>query len=103
MLTDEGEKDEEQEKGRIAPKEKIEGSIENGDDGNNGCKKDLSREDSVDFTDETPTELIITKGETWVEGFTRFDIEFFIVFYGCVTSFVVRLLLLWLIKIHHLN
>lgn len=67
---DKREEDEEQEKRRISPEKKIKRSIENGYDGDDGGEKDLSAEDSVDFTDETPTELIFTDAKTWVEGFS---------------------------------
>ena len=66
--TDEREEDDEEEEGRTAPEESVDGSIEDGDGGNDGSEDDLRREDSIDLADEAPTELVLANAETWVKG-----------------------------------
>lgn len=75
-LTDEREKNEEEEEGGISFKKIIDRSIENGDKRNKCGENDLCREDAIDLADETPSKLILAEAETWVKGFTRFEVEF---------------------------
>ena len=52
--TEEGEEDDEEKEGGVSTEEIIDGGIEDGEEGDEGCEKKLKREDAVHFADETP-------------------------------------------------
>lgn len=75
-LTDEGEKNEDEEESGISLEEVVNGGIKNGYERNECGEDDLSGEDAVDLADETPSELVLAEAQPWVERFARFDVEF---------------------------
>lgn len=65
-LTDEGEKNEDEEESGIALEEIVDGGIENGDERDEGGEDDLSGEDPVDLADEPPSELVLAEAQPWI-------------------------------------
>nr|GMD79601.1 hypothetical protein Iba_chr13dCG5510 [Ipomoea batatas] len=71
VLTEEGEENKEEENARTSLESLIEGSIENSDTGDESGEEDLSGDNSVDFADEAPAQLVLaetnSRGDAGVE------------------------------------
>nr|GMD63445.1 RING-H2 finger protein ATL67-like [Ipomoea batatas] len=68
VLTEEGEENKEEENARTSLESLIEGSIENSDTGDESGEEDLSGDNSVDFADEAPAQLVLAETNSRVQS-----------------------------------
>ena len=65
---DEGEEDEEEEKAGIGPQELVDRGVEDGDGRDEGGNEDLSGKNAVDFSDEGPSQKILSVAKPRVQS-----------------------------------